>query len=70
MPPKPDPRLNRLCQKVQDEKNPQKFDEYVRELADLLDKREQMIRQAWKADPSVTKPKAKASEAEMKSHAL
>ena len=30
-------RMNRLCQRIQDEKNPKIFDELVKELNDLLE---------------------------------
>lgn len=61
MTPKEHRPLNALCQKIQHEKDPQKFDAYVRELGDLLDEKEKAIRQSWKNDPFVTKLRAKAS---------
>lgn len=56
MTPEEQEQLNALCQRVTEEKNPEKFDEAVRQLNDLLDKKVGRIREMWKADPFVTKP--------------
>jgi hypothetical protein len=39
MTPIQDKRLSAWCQKIQDERDPQKFDAYVRELSDLQERR-------------------------------
>ena len=41
-----------LCQQVQTEKDPKKFDQYVRELNDLLEAKHRRIHPEHKATPN------------------
>jgi hypothetical protein len=44
-------RFNDLCNKVQIEQDPKKFDEYVRELNELLEAKERRFKEDAKKDP-------------------
>lgn len=49
-------RLQHLCNRVQQELDPAKFDLYVRELNELLERKERRVRKEWLQDPLVEKP--------------
>lgn len=69
MSPEEQEQLNALCQRVKEEKNPEKFDEAVRQLNDLLDKKVERIHEMWRADPFVTKQRTRPSEIRRKNDA-
>lgn len=50
--------LNDLCIHIQEEKDPRKFERYLRELNELVEEKERRIREEWKRDPLVEKPTA------------
>lgn len=48
-------RMNALCKRIQEEKDPKVFEQLLRELNALLETHETDIHESWKKDPFVTK---------------
>lgn len=51
MTPKERERMNWLCNRIQDEKDPKVFDQLVRELSDLLEAKHERIHPEHKTNP-------------------